>query len=81
MNPLRQILNYKILIPLALILGPAPYFHEPHLAEKLRMLSSGTLQKPLDIFDLCLHAAPLMLLGYKIGTDIARLLLTRKPVA
>jgi hypothetical protein len=37
---------------------------EPHLVEKLRMLSQGVLTKPIDIFDLFLHAsAPLLLLA------------------
>ena len=74
----RHLLRYRILIPLAIILGPAPYFHEPHLAEKTRMLMSGSLHRPLDIFDLFLHAAPLVLLGFKAGSDIARLITARK---
>jgi len=76
---LRQLLRYRILIPLALILGPAPYFSEPHIAEKLRMLTNWTLHKPLDIFDLCLHASPLILLGFKAGADLARLIVAKKP--
>lgn len=50
----------------ALTLGLAPFQPEPHLVEKLKMLSAGTLTKPLDIFDLCLHAAPWLLLVVKI---------------
>ncbi|MEZ5921662.1 MAG: hypothetical protein R3C60_09965 [Parvularculaceae bacterium] len=50
----------------ALTLGLAPFQPEPHLGEKLKMLSAGTLVKPLDIFDLCLHAAPWLLLLVKI---------------
>lgn len=79
MKLLSQLFRYKILIPLALILGPAPYFREPHIAEKLRMLMDGTLNNPIDIFDLCLHASPLVLLGFKAGTDIARLIVAKKP--
>lgn len=79
MTLLRQLLRYRILIPLALILGPAPYFSEPHLTEKIRMLADGILHKPIDIFDLCLHAFPLILLGFKAGADIARLIVARKP--
>lgn len=71
-------MKYRILIPLALILGPAPYFHQPHLVEKLGMITGGTLHKPLDIFDLCLHAFPLVLLGYKAGSDLAAMLLPGK---
>ena len=42
----------------ALTLGLAPFVPEPHIVEKLRMLASGTLTRPIDIFDFCLHAAP-----------------------
>lgn len=51
------------LIAIALWLAVAPIVPEPHLIEKLRMLSQGTLTRPLDIFDLLLHSAPLVLLG------------------
>ena len=40
----------------------APFVPEPHLVEKLRMLSRGTLSRPLDIFDLLMHATPVVLL-------------------
>lgn len=79
MNLINSLFRYRILVPLALLLGPAPYFHEPHMVEKIRMLGNGTLHKPLDIFDLLLHAFPLVLLGYKAGVDIARIVLARKP--
>jgi hypothetical protein len=51
----------------ALTLGLAPFLPEPHLVEKLRMLVGGTLVKPIDIFDLVLHAAPWMLLLAKLA--------------
>ena len=35
----------------ALFLGLAPFFPEPHLVEKTRMLINGTLVKPIDILD------------------------------
>ena len=55
-------LSWGLLILGTLTLGLAPFVPEPHLFEKLRMLFAGTLHRPLDIFDLCLHAAfPLML--------------------
>jgi hypothetical protein len=50
----------------ALLLGLAPFFPEPHLVEKLRMLINGTLKRPLDIFDLLMHAAPIVLLIMKL---------------
>ena len=54
------------LIVLAVWMAIAPITPEPHLIEKLRMLSMGALTKPLDIFDLCMHAAPLALLGRRL---------------
>lgn len=56
----------NLLILAALTLGLAPFVPEPHLWEKLKMLTSGTLAKPIDIFDLLLHAAPFILLGAKL---------------
>ncbi|MCB1738479.1 MAG: RND transporter [Gammaproteobacteria bacterium] len=47
----------------AVLLGSAPFVPEPHLVEKLRMLVDGTLSRPLDIFDLVLHASlPILLI-------------------
>ena len=57
------------LAPLALVavvLGLAPFVPEPHLWEKLKMLAAGTLSRPIDIFDLLLHGAPLLLLIAKL---------------
>lgn len=50
----------------ALTLGLAPFVPEPHVWEKLKMLASGDLTRPLDIFDLLLHAAPWALLVLKL---------------
>lgn len=51
------------LVIAALALGLAPFTPEPHLWQKLRMLAGGTLSRPIDIFDLVMHAAvPLLLL-------------------
>jgi len=49
-----------VLIILTLLMGMAPYpgADMPHLFEKLVMLSAGELNRPLDIFDLVLHALP-----------------------
>jgi len=47
-------------------LGLAPFVPEPHLIEKSRMLWEGTLTKPLDIFDLLMHAVPVILLALKL---------------
>ncbi|MET0013552.1 MAG: RND transporter [Sedimenticola sp.] len=50
----------------AVLLGLAPFVPEPHVLEKLRMLAEGTLVKPVDIFDLFLHAAPIVVLVLKL---------------
>jgi hypothetical protein len=55
------------LVIAALALGLAPFYPEPHLAEKLRMLAQGMLTKPIDIFDLLMHGAPALLLLAKLG--------------
>ena len=60
-------LPYSMLIAFAVILGLAPFTPQPHLWEKLTMLFSGTLTRPIDIFDLFLHGSPLMLLALKLG--------------
>lgn len=60
-------LPLSLLIIAALTLGLAPFAPEPHIVEKLRMLFSGTLSKPVDIFDLLLHATPWLLLVAKLG--------------
>ena len=55
-----------LLVVIALFMGFAPFQPEPHLVEKLRMLGTGTLTRPLDIFDLLWHAAPLAVLAAKL---------------
>ena len=50
----------------ALTLGLAP-FTPPHIYEKLIMIKNKTLKKPLDIFDLCFHTFPWLLLFIKLG--------------
>jgi hypothetical protein len=50
----------------AVLLALAPFVPEPHLWQKLKMLADGTLQRPIDIFDLFLHGMPLMLLAVKL---------------
>jgi hypothetical protein len=54
-------LPWLLVIAGCLTLGLAPFLPEPHIVEKLRMLVSGTLTKPLDIFDLVFHAIPWVL--------------------
>jgi hypothetical protein len=55
-----------LLILVAAWMAVAPINPEPHLVEKMRMLSQGTLTRPLDIFDLLYHLAPMVLLAIKV---------------
>jgi hypothetical protein len=55
-----------LLLLLAGWLAVAPVVPEPHLWEKLKMLAAGTLTRPIDIFDLFFHAAPLALLAWRL---------------
>ncbi|HID49179.1 MAG TPA: RND transporter [Chromatiales bacterium] len=71
MNWLDRI-SYPVLIFAALLLGLAPFRPQPHLWEKLNMLMAGSLQRPLDVFDLFLHGAPLILLGWKVLHDLRK---------
>lgn len=63
---------FKLLLVVALWLAVAPIVPEPHLVEKLRMLAQGTLQRPIDIFDLLLHTTPLVLLALRLWRDAQR---------
>ena len=54
------------LVIAALLLGLAPFAPEPPLWEKLKMLFAGTLERPIDIFDLLMHGTPSVLLLLKL---------------
>jgi len=56
----------SVLIVIALGLGLAPFFPEPHIWEKLKMLADGTLTRPIDIFDLVFHLSPTALVLIKL---------------
>lgn len=56
----------SVVIILCLLLGLAPFVPEPHIVEKIRMLIQGNLRRPIDIFDLLYHAAPFVLLIFKL---------------
>jgi len=58
-------LSYAVIA--AATLGLAPFVPEPHIWEKIKMLKAGTLKRPLDWFDLLLHAAPFVVLVAKLG--------------
>jgi hypothetical protein len=61
---------YSILTIMAIIMLLAPFRPMPHVVEKLIMLKNGTLQRPIDIFDLIYHVAPsiVLLLKLSLGT-------------
>lgn len=65
-------LPFALLLVAALFLGLAPFSPEPHVVEKFRMLASGNLRRPLDIFDLCFHLLPLVLLLLKLSRTTNR---------
>ena len=60
------------LVLVALTLGLAPFTPEPHLIEKSRMLFDGTLDRPIDIFDLFLHGTPWIILTLKIFREMTQ---------
>jgi len=62
----------SLLLPLAVVMALAPFSPEPHLWEKLKMLASGTLVRPIDIFDLFLHGTLLLLLALKLLSGFSR---------
>ncbi|MGE4319289.1 MAG: hypothetical protein AB7E96_10365 [Deferribacterales bacterium] len=62
-------LDYPTLIVFSVLLGLAPFIPEPHIWQKLKMLAAGTLKKPIDIFDLVFHAAPMILLAAKFFVE------------
>ena len=57
------------LLPLAMaaiFMSLAPFVPEPHLIEKLRMLSNAELTKGIDIFDLFWHSFLIVLLAIRL---------------
>lgn len=62
-----------LLIVACLTLGLAPFVPEPHIWEKLKMLGAGDLVRPIDMFDLALHAAPFVLLVAKLVRSVGRI--------
>lgn len=56
-----------LLVALTLFMLGAPFVPEPHLVEKMRMLSEGTLTRSIDIFDVFWHLLPVALLAVKLA--------------
>lgn len=69
MTKMFQAIPYSVLVPIAILMALLPFFPMPHLVEKLTMLFRGTLKKPMDIFDLIFHSAPLVILLIKFLTE------------
>ena len=59
-------ISLPMVLFIALLLGFAPFFPEPHIVEKIRMLVQGQLRRPIDIFDLFWHTWPFVLLILKL---------------
>ena len=57
--------SYPVLIFIAAFMLLAPFTPMPHVVEKLIMLKDGNLTRAVDIFDLCFHLAPTVLLAIK----------------
>lgn len=66
MGALLDRIPYPLLIVMAVFLLLAPFRPMPHVLEKLIMLKNGTLNRPVDIFDLVYHLLPTILLALKI---------------
>ena len=66
MSKLFRQMPWAILLPVAILLGLAPFRPEPHLLEKLRLLAAGQLVGPMAIFDLFLHGLPVLLVLGKV---------------
>ncbi|WP_026340692.1 hypothetical protein [Thioalkalivibrio sp. ALJT] len=47
-------------------IGLAPWVPEPYVAEKLRGLLAGEFDWPRDLFSLMVHAAPWLLMAFKL---------------
>ncbi|WP_316863456.1 hypothetical protein [uncultured Cohaesibacter sp.] len=62
-------ISFPTLLIACLTLGLAPFVPEPHIWQKLKMLTSGTLSRPIDIFDLLFHGLPWLLMLMKFFRD------------
>lgn len=63
-------LSYAVLTVIAVFMILAPFYPMPHVLEKIIMLKDGNLKRPIDIFDLFFHLAPMLLLLVKIAKDV-----------
>jgi hypothetical protein len=63
---------WSVVIIGGLTLALAPFSPEPHLWEKLKMWQTGALNRPIDIFDLALHATGPVLIVLKAIRKVLR---------
>ena len=63
-------LPWNLVIIACLTLGLAPFFPEPHIWEKLKMLFAGTLHRPIDIFDFAMHGLPFLVAAAKLAVPL-----------
>ena len=63
---------WNIIVIACLTLGLAPFFPEPHIWEKLKMLFSGTLSRPVDIFDFAMHGLPFLIAAAKLAVPLLK---------
>jgi len=66
MGTLLDKIPYIIIIPLAVWMLLAPFRPMPHVVEKMNMLLNGSLNRPIDIFDLVFHLTPTLILLLKV---------------
>ena len=65
-------ISYPVLIGIAVFMLLAPFKPMPHVVEKLIMLKNGTLNRPIDIFDLFYHLLPTIILLLKVVRSLTR---------
>jgi len=63
-NYINQV-PWVVVVLLCITLGLAPYTPQPHIIEKLILLTNGELNSPVDIFDFLMHLSPFILLTLK----------------
>jgi len=62
---------WPMLIMAALLLGLAPFWPEPHLVEKAKILLGGQPLKPIDWFDILWHGWPFIWIALRLATPSA----------
>ena len=61
-----------VLVVITVLMALAPMSGGSHLMEKSNMLLSGTLVKPIDIFDLLMHGTPAVLLLIRLVRMVSK---------